>query len=94
MTVWIYFACLDDLFSMSFVETSDHSDLEERIRKLNEELQREKMKAEALEKKKRKIKRSAMRKEALKLETELKVGFGNLSVFVRKGGKLTGVGWQ
>ena len=56
-----------------FLETSDHSDMEERVRRLNEELERQKKKAEALERKKRKLKRSAMRKEAMKLEIEIQV---------------------
>ena len=56
-----------------FLETSDHSDMEERVRRLNEELERQKKKAEALERKKRKLKRSAMRKEAIKLEIEIQV---------------------
>jgi hypothetical protein len=56
-----------------YLETSDHSDVEERVRRLNEVLEKEKKKAEALERKKRKIKRSVMKKEALKLELEIKV---------------------
>ena len=45
------------------------------MRRLNEVLEREKKKAEALEKKKRKLKRSAMRKEVMKLEIEIQVCF-------------------
>ncbi|CAB3984042.1 centrosome-associated 350 isoform X1 [Paramuricea clavata] len=60
----------DELFSLT--ETSDQSDVEERVRKLNEVLVREKKKFEALERKKRKIKRSVMKKEAIKLEIEIK----------------------
>ena len=56
-----------------FLETSDHSDVEERVRRLNEVLEREKKKAEVLERKKRKIKRNQAKKEALKLEIEIKV---------------------
>lgn len=64
------------------IETSDHSDMEERLRKLNEVLEQEKKKAEALERKKRKLKRRFMKKQAMKLELEIKVCFQSMCLML------------